>query len=248
MKFLEIDGLKNEGLSSVKDEERRTFLKLGLTVTGVFASGTILSLITTKDSLAAYDGLKSYPYKPHYCMVIRQDRCVDCQLCMDACVKQNNVPDYGYRTIILEREVKTGPETKGREFIPVLCNQCNKPPCVRVCPTCATYKDEKTGIVKMDYKKCIGCKTCMAACPYNARYFNEEKHAIDKCDFCFESRLSKGEKITACAAACPADVRIFGDLADPKSRVYKMVHEVERVMWVLRPETGAQPNIFYTKG
>ena len=97
----------------------------------------------------------------------------------------------------------------------------------------------------MDSKKCIGCKTCMSACPYNARYFNEETRAIDKCNFCFDTRLSKGKKDTACVEACPARVRVFGDLADPGSEVYALVHSPDKVVWVLRPETGALPNVYY---
>lgn len=250
MKIEDLEKLKNEGVDQLPSKERRNFLRLGLVATGVFAGGSVLSLMSAQRGQADVEGLvlKQYSYKPHYSMVIRQDRCIDCQRCMDACVKTNHVPDYGYRTTILERELVIGPNTKQREFMPVLCNHCNRPPCVRVCPTKATYKDEKTGIVRMHPEKCIGCKTCMAACPYNARYFNEETRAIDKCDFCFEARLSKGESLTACAAACPADVRIFGDISDPSNRVYKLVHEPERVVWVLRPETGALPNVFYTKG
>ncbi len=100
----------------------------------------------------------------------------------------------------------------------------------------------------MNDKKCIGCKSCIIACPYNARYFNEKKAAIDKCDFCFASWLSKGKQTTACADICPADVRIFGDLSDPESRVYHMVHQLQKPVWVIREETGAKPNVFYTKG
>lgn len=159
----------------------------------------------------------------------------------------NDVPEYGYRTMILEKEVLDAIGQK-KEFIPVLCNHCNNPPCVRACPTKATYKDKKNGIVMMNYDKCIGCKTCVVACPYNARYYNEEKKAIDKCNFCIDTRLSKGEKLTACAAACPAGVRIFGDLSDMNSEVYKRIHQLARPVWVLRPEIGAKPNIFYMKG
>ncbi len=250
MKIDELEKMKNEGVEKLPSEERRRFLRIGLVVTGVFAGGSVLSLTSARNAMGALESgnMHKFPYKPHYSMVIRQDRCIDCERCKEACKKTNHVPEYGYRTTILERELIVGPDEKQREFMPVLCNHCNRPPCVRVCPTKATYKDKKTGIVRMNSKKCIGCKTCMAACPYNARYFNEEKRAIDKCDFCFESRLSKGETLTACAAACPADVRIFGDLSDPDSRVYKLVHEPERVVWVLRPETGAVPNVFYTKG
>ena len=230
------------------DQERRDFLKMGLAITGVLAGGTVLSLLSSVgQSLAAEAYRKKYPYQPHYCMVIRQDRCIDCKRCMEACVKTNHVPDYGWRTTILKREAPDSVDQKS-EFIPILCSQCNNPPCVRACPTRATYKDKKNGIVMMNNKKCIGCKSCMMACPYNARYFNEEKGAIDKCDFCFESRLSQGIKNVACAEACPADVRVFGDLSDSTSRVYKLIHQLQKPVWVLREEVGARPNIFYMKG
>ncbi len=85
----------------------------------------------------------------------------------------------------------------------------------------------------------------MAARPYNARYFNEETRAVDKCNFCYDTRLSKGMKDTACVEACPAGVRVFGDLSDPASEVYSLVHKPGTVVWVLRPETGALPNVFY---
>ncbi|MFZ5764726.1 MAG: 4Fe-4S dicluster domain-containing protein [Thermodesulfobacteriota bacterium] len=248
MKISDLEKLKNEGVENLPSEERRSFLKFGLSVTGVFLGGSVLSLTTARNVQGAVGSMpqaKKFPYSPHYSMVMRQNRCVDCERCKEACAKTNHVPSYGYRTTILEMEKEVGPDTTERIFMPVLCNHCNRPPCVRVCPTKATFKDEKTGIVMMDYKKCIGCKTCMAACPYNARYFKEENRAVDKCNFCIDTRLSKGETETACAAACPADVRVFGDLADPQSRVYKLVHAPEKVVWVLRPETGALPNVFY---
>ncbi|MGB9761318.1 MAG: 4Fe-4S dicluster domain-containing protein [Caldimicrobium sp.] len=239
--------LKNEGVEKVPDETKREFLKIGLIITGVFAGGSLFSVISrVAEGLASSEELhKSYPYKPHYSMVFKIDRCIDCELCMEACRKTNHVPDYGWRTMILRRYDESALDQKTM-FMPILCNHCNNPPCVRACPTKATYKDKKTGIVRMAYDKCIGCKTCMVACPYNVRYFNEEKHAVDKCDFCWESRLSKGITITACAEACPAGVRIFGDLSDPGSEVYKLVHQLAKPVWVLKPETGAKPNVFYT--
>jgi protein NrfC len=210
--------------------------------------GTILSLTSARSAasaIAPLPGKHNYPYKPHYAMVMRQNLCVDCELCMKACVETNHVPSYGWRTTILEAAKPIGPDQRERIFMPILCNQCNEPPCVRVCPTVATYKDKTTGIVVMDSKKCIGCKTCMAACPYNARYFNEETRAVDKCNFCLDTRLAKGMKDTACVEACPAHVRVFGDISDPESEVYKLVHQPETTVWVLRPETGALPNVFY---
>ena len=221
---------------------------MGFVVTGVFAGGSILSLVSNAEKVFASAGefAEKYPYKPHYSMVIRQNLCIDCERCLGACRTTNNVPDYGYRTAILE---KHAPEAIGQktEFIPVLCMQCNDPPCVRACPTRASYKDKNNGIIRMDEKKCIGCKACMVACPYNARYFNNEKHAIDKCDFCFEARLSKGEKLTACANVCPTGARTFGDLSDPASEVYRMVHQLQKRVWVIRAEAGTKPNVFYMK-
>jgi len=241
--------MEKDDLNNVSQIERRDFLRIGLVITGVFAGGTILSVMSNIHKVFASpsEHAQNYPYKPHYGMVIQQSRCIDCERCKEACAITNDVPDYGYRTMILERDVPDAIGQK-REFIPVLCNHCNNPPCVRACPTRATYKDKETGIVMMKYNKCIGCKTCVMACPYNARYFNEEKHAIDKCNFCFDTRLSKGEKLTACAAACPAGVRIFGDLSDTNSEVYKLIHQIEKPVWVLRPEVGAKPSVFYTKG
>jgi protein NrfC len=242
------ENLKRESPDKLLDQERRYFLKIGLIVTGVFAGGTILSLISNVRNVFAPGAYKEeYPYKPHYSMVIRQDRCIGCERCMESCVATNKVPGYGWRTLVLQKEA---PEAIGQkqEFIPILCNHCNNPPCVRTCPTGATYKDKANGIVMMDDKKCIGCKSCMIACPYDARYYNEEKHAIDKCDFCFVALLSKGNKLTVCAAICPADVRIFGDLSDPESRVYQLIHQLQKPVWVIREETGAKPNVFYMKG
>jgi len=244
-----LDGLKNEGMENVSVEERRNFLKMGLTLTGVFAGGTLFSAVSNVSKAYASAGAfaEKYPYKPHYSMLIRGDRCVDCERCLEACASTNHVPEYGYRTNILERDAEDSVGQK-REFVPVLCNHCNLPQCTRVCPTKATYKDKTNGIVMMDITKCIGCLTCQMGCPYNARYFNEEKHAVDKCNFCFDTRLSKGESLTGCAAACPAGARNFGDLSDPQSYVYKGVHQMEKMVWVLRPEVGTKPNIFYTRG
>ena len=247
---INFDNLKNEGTESVTTHERRKFLKLGLAIVGVYAGGKVLSLTSVIGTAQASEGaniVKKYPYNPHYSMVIRQSLCIDCEKCVDACNSTNNVPDYGYRTRILTKKY-TGTLDKQVEFIPVLCNHCNDAPCVRACPTKATYKDPNTGIVRMESKKCIGCKTCILACPYDARYFSAERHAVDKCDFCWEERLSKGDTQTGCSSACPTGARTFGNLTDPDNIVYKLVHQLEEQVWVLRPADDTKPNIFYMKG
>lgn len=248
MKISDLERIESESTDTISSKERRTFLKLGFAVTGVYLGGSVLSLMPTKEALASRRigaELGDWSYSPHYTMVIRERFCIDCEQCKDACITTNDVPSYGYRTDILEidAEPDTGLDSI---FMPVLCNHCNRPPCVRVCPTTATWKDETTGIVKMNPDRCIGCKTCMTACPYNARYFKEETRSVDKCDFCWEARLSKGEKEPACVVACPAHVRVFGDLSDKGSEVYRLLHTPDSMVWVLRPETGATPNVFYT--
>jgi len=248
MKIDELEQLESEDLSAITSTERRKFLKMGLAITGLYLGGSVLSLTSVRSAQASSGVVPEpgqYPYNPHYSMVIREKLCVDCERCKAACVETNSVPAYGFRTTILERRRALTAGEHETTFMPVLCNHCNRPPCVRVCPTTATWKDKETGIVLMNPSRCIGCKTCMTACPYNARYFKEEIRAVDKCNFCYDTRLSKGKKDTACVEACPADVRVFGNLADTESRVFKLIHAPDTMVWVLRPETGALPNVYY---
>jgi molybdopterin-containing oxidoreductase family iron-sulfur binding subunit len=142
-------------------------------------------------------------------------------------------------------------------LLPVLCNHCDNPPCVRVCPTQATFK-RADGIVVMDYHRCIGCRFCMAACPYGARSMNYRdprpfiaeinpdfptrcKGVVEKCNFC-EERLAKGQ-LPACVEACKEKALIFGDMDDPRSaprRLLKDWFSIRR-----RPELGTDPQIYY---
>ena len=125
-------------------------------------------------------------------------------------------------------------------FVPKMCNQCQNPSCVQVCPVGATFRT-KDGVVLIDRKYCIGCEYCVQACPYGARFFNKEVGTSDKCTWCYH-RITKGLQ-PACVEVCPAEARIFGDLNDPSSKINKFVDE-NRVQ-VLKPDTGNGPTCYY---
>ncbi len=125
-------------------------------------------------------------------------------------------------------------------FVPKLCNHCDVPSCVQVCPVGATYQT-KDGVVLVDRKWCIGCGYCVMGCPYAMRFFHPTEHVVDKCTFCYH-RISNDEN-SACAQACPTGARVIGNLRDPEDPVSKTIMN-ERV-GVLRSEYGTKPQIFY---
>jgi len=125
-------------------------------------------------------------------------------------------------------------------FVPKLCNQCDNPPCVQVCPVGATYQTAD-GVVLVDRTWCIGCGYCIMGCPYGVRYFHPQFHVAEKCNFCYH-RITKGMK-TACVDACPFDARQIGNLNDPDDPVTKVIM-TERVA-VLKEEYGTKPQVYY---
>jgi len=125
-------------------------------------------------------------------------------------------------------------------FVPKLCNQCENPPCVQVCPVGATYQTPD-GVVLVDRTWCIGCGYCIMGCPYGVRFFHPVYHTAEKCTFCYH-RISKGLK-TACVQACPFDARQIGNIKDPNDPVTKIIM-TERV-GVLKSEYGTKPQVFY---
>ncbi len=214
-------------------------------------------------------------------MVIDLDRCTGCQACVLACKAENNVPAVGVgeaargRVIswmqVLTEEAEDEPGEVKR-FIPRPCLQCDDPPCTKVCPVYATYRNPE-GIVAQIYARCIGCRFCMAACPYNAKYFNwrvyqkegpgqnpevtvRPKGVVEKCTFCHH-RLQKareralaerrevapGEYVPACAEACPARAIVFGDLSDPGTEVARLARNPRAFR--LQEELGTKPKVFY---
>lgn len=256
------------------NKSRRRFLKT--------AGFSFLGLGTKPiwSSFAA-DGLAKFAQNPEalagkrWAMVIDPTKCrEDCIDCIEACHRTHIVPDFGnpkdeIKWIWKESFEKAFPDQsneyteqyikerlKGKQ-LPVLCNHCDNPPCVRVCPTKATWRRED-GLVMMDYHRCIGCRYCMAGCPYGSRSFNwrdprpfikeinkefptRTRGVVEKCNFCAE-RLAKG-LIPACVEACKEKGLVFGDLEDTKSEARELLrshHAVRR-----NPQLGTNPQVYY---
>jgi tetrathionate reductase subunit B len=211
----------------------RRGLLAGSATAGAAASAVALGSSSARS--ASPDG----PRKK-YAMVIDARRCYGVHACTVACKAEYKVPLGENRSWVEEVEKGSYPHVS-RSFLPRLCNHCDEPACVSVCPTGATWKREEDGIVVIDKSICIGCKYCVQACPYDMRFVNEDTGTADKCDFCIH-RVSQGLQ-PACVEACPSRARIFGDLNDPESEVSLMI--AENPVTVLRPEKGTSPNVYY---
>jgi len=202
-----------------------------------------------------------------WAFVVDYQRCIGCGKCAVACKLENNVPiEPHFNRTWVERYVITDheevlvdspdagfhgfhddlaekyPGVKVREsyYIPKLCNQCDNPPCVQVCPVSATYK-LKDGVILVDRKRCIGCRYCIQACPYGARFLDPRLRTADKCTWCYH-RITK-DLLPACVEACPVGARIFGDRGDPESRVSRILREQK--VYVLKPDLKTRPRVFY---
>ncbi len=190
-----------------------------------------------------------------FAMVIDVDRCMGCNACSVACKAENGVRLGAFRSWVSEKETGTYPAVI-RRFLPRLCNHCENPPCLKICPTGATYRRDD-GIIGIDKTICIGCRHCMNACPYQARYFNPDTDAagdgrypsqvpgtVDKCDFCLH-RVDNGV-VPSCVNTCPANARVFGDLNDPESQAHAIV--AGGATETLLPRFGTSPSVFYVGG
>jgi len=177
-------------------------------------------------------------------MVIIGDRCIGCDACYVACKTDWEVPALkeAYRTKVWEIEGEDNLGNPTINFLPVLCNHCENAPCVTVCPTGASFKRKEDGIVLVDSDMCIGCKACMIACPYDARYYDEQKKSVDKCTFCLP-RLNNGLE-PACVVTCVGGSRNFGDISDPESGVAKLLESATSISR-LKEDEGTLPNVYY---
>jgi len=182
-----------------------------------------------------------------YAMAVDLRRCTGCNACTAACKTAYDVPLGDWRIWVSEAETGEYPKTK-RHVLPRMCNQCDQPSCVRNCPTKATFK-HPDGFVLQRYNRCIGCRTCMVACPYNARHLLTEhrrdsrnpRAVADKCDFCIV-RVTRG-LAPLCVTSCTGGAMIFGDINDPDSEVSRVV--AANNTFNLRPEQGNAPQVYY---
>ena len=226
---------------------------------------------------SAHHGEEELNSGTRWAMVVDMRKCMkeeNCNDCINACHFVHNVPDFKnpkeevkwiwhdeYEHVfpdIATLDPYVPERIKKHPFV-LLCNHCDNPPCVRVCPTKATFR-RPDGIVAMDYHRCIGCRFCMAACPYGSRSFNwrdprlglkgrklnyefptRMRGVVEKCNFCVE-RLAQGKQ-PACVEACKAGALTFGNLADPNSKVRALLRE----NYALRrkPQLGTKPSVFY---
>jgi Fe-S-cluster-containing dehydrogenase component len=262
--------------------DRRDFLKIaGISALLGLGGKTAIDFLAPGDLEASMDAVPLTEGK-RWAMVIDMQR-MDEEImdkCIEACHLEHNVPDLGNpkeeikwmwkeeyeHTFPGQKHDYIGDNVKHKNFL-LLCNHCSNPPCCRVCPTKATWQRDD-GVVMMDQHRCIGCRFCMAACPFGVRSFNwgdprkapkdknpnfptnqdyptREKGVVEKCTFCAE-RIAKGQ-FPACVEAAneiKENVLIFGDLADPDSEVRAVLRKHYTIR--RKPELGTEPNIFYT--
>ena len=171
--------------------------------------------------------------------VIDHTRCIGCHACTTACKSENLVPLSVTRTYVKHVDVGVFPQARRAHQV-TRCNQCAHAPCVTACPTTAMFK-RRDGIVDFDKSICIGCKACMAACPYDAIFINPEDHAAEKCNFCAH-RIDVGLE-PACVVICPTQAILVGDMNDGDSYVAQIVNR--EAVSVRRPEKETLPKLFY---
>ena len=171
--------------------------------------------------------------------VIDQTRCIGCHACTTACKSENLVPLSVTRTYVKHVDVGVFPQVRRAHQV-TRCNQCANAPCVTACPTTAMFK-RADGIVDFDKSICIGCKACIAACPYDAIFINPEDHSAEKCNFCAH-RLDVGLE-PACVVVCPTQAILVGDMNDTESYVSQIINR--EPVSVRRPEKETLPKLFY---
>ncbi len=244
---------------------RRAFLKdtLGCSLASVLPLSAFTLLTRTEARAAVANSNVRWGF------LVDTNKCVGCGMCVKACKNENEIPydapvtrtwveryivtkdgrtladsPLGGRDGYTQREISEEdiePEDIAKAFfVPKLCNQCDNPACVQVCPVGATYKTDD-GVVLVDREWCIGCGYCIMACPYGVRFFHPVHKVAEKCNFCYH-RITKGLD-PACVQSCAFGARRLANLRDPDDPVTQII-TTERVA-VLKDEYGTKPNVFY---
>ncbi|MGI9597466.1 MAG: 4Fe-4S dicluster domain-containing protein, partial [Acidimicrobiales bacterium] len=167
------------------------------------------------------------------------DSCIGCHACTVACKSEHDVPLGVNRTWVKYIETGTFPDV-ARKFNVMRCNQCDDAPCMTICPTSALYRADN-GVVDFQDDDCIGCKSCMNACPYDALYINPETNTAHKCNMC-NHRLEVGLE-PSCQIVCPTEAIIIGDLDDPASEISRIIARDD--VAVRAPEQNTKPKVYY---
>lgn len=178
----------------------------------------------------------------NYGFLIDNKKCIGCHACSTVCKSENQIPIGVHRTWVKYTEVGQYPDVK-RHFQVTRCNHCENPPCVSICPVTAMYQRDD-GIVEFDKERCIGCKACIQACPYDAIHIDPESSTAAKCHYCAH-RVEQGME-PACVVVCPEHAILAGDLDDPESEIAKTL--ANNPTTVRKPEQGTNPNLFYIDG
>ncbi len=214
-----------KGLST--SVSRRTFLKsalLGGTLAAASGGAAIANVATAP---------RRAEHKAKYALIIDTTKCVGCRACEYACTERNELEEGLSYIHVLSRG-----EDEEQRYLTVQCQHCADPPCAHVCPTDATYiRDD--GVVLINDKLCVGCRYCVVACPYDARFYHEEHGVAEKCWLCMDYVLA--DRNPACVDACVMGARIFGRTDDPDSEVSKIIASGRAKP--LHPEFGTEPMV-----
>jgi Fe-S-cluster-containing dehydrogenase component len=241
---------------------RRTFLSdLASACAG---TPVLLGVVKIGDALAQDAPAGTYDPSEHwYGIGIDVQKCIGCARCVVACKTENDVPPepHFFNTWIERYVIRNDGEVEVESpnggidgfppiedpasvrrtfFVPKLCNQCENPPCVQVCPVGATFITED-GVILVDEEYCIGCRYCIQACPYGARYMHPDRHVAAKCTFCYH-RLRR-DRLPACVEICPTGARVFGELTDRPTPLARFMRFND--LQVLKPNLNTKPKAFY---
>jgi len=250
-----------------KGLKRREFIKkTAIALPLLSPAGIMLTdLVRTSCAWAGTGEVSGYnPLDHYYGMGIHIDRCIGCGRCAEGCKKENLVPrePFFFRTwverytIFSNREetevdspnggINGFPELKTQQnilrafFVPKLCNHCDNPPCVQVCPVGATFKTQD-GVILVDNEYCVGCRYCIQACPYGARFLNPLTATADKCTFCYH-RLVRGLR-PVCVEVCPTQARVFGEIGTRSSPLVRF-RRMNKIS-VLKSDLNTEPKVYY---